>query len=412
MAEKGRTLVLAGRTVDLARREVRLGMAVSRLSPKEASLLAYLAARPGLTVSRDELMSEVWGYRRGTQSRTLDTTVRTLRSKLEDDRHLPRFVLTDPGVGYRFQPASPVGASPVATLPPEPGPLVGRDDDLDRVRRRLAAGSRVVTVIGPGGVGKTRLALRLARLAPGAVMIPLVTVRTEAELVRVVAGCLQVAAAEPAIVAALVAQGPRLIVLDNAEQATDVVATCLSRWNQGQHEIQWLVTSRERLRLREERCVALGPLGRLASQALLLDRVLASGAATWEIEPGALDALSAALEGLPLALELAAHKVASWGPEAVVAGLPDRLGVLRDGPTDLPERHSSLEACLRWSWDLLDAEERAELLLCAGRGRTFGLQEVGRTDVFTRLLRQSVVQKGEDGVFFISEAMRSFLPRA
>ena len=100
-------LRLTDRIVDLRSRSVDAAGDVSRLTTREADLLQYLAARPGESVSREELLVEVWGYGPSVVSRTADTTVQRLRAKIEAEPHRPRHLFTDVGRGYRFEPASP-----------------------------------------------------------------------------------------------------------------------------------------------------------------------------------------------------------------------------------------------------------------------------------------------------------------
>ncbi len=96
------TVQLETCTVDLDRRQVHTEAGILRLTPKECDLLAYLVARPRETVSRDDLFRDVWGYAAGVQSRTPDTTIRTLRKKIEADSRHPRHIVTVHGAGYKL----------------------------------------------------------------------------------------------------------------------------------------------------------------------------------------------------------------------------------------------------------------------------------------------------------------------
>ncbi|HMV70227.1 MAG TPA: winged helix-turn-helix domain-containing protein, partial [Myxococcota bacterium] len=296
-----------------------------RLSPKEASLLGYLAERPGTTVSREELLREVWGYREGVMSRTLDTTVRTLRAKIEADRTTPSHVLTDPGGGYRFEPSRPApataGPPPItAQAPPmqEPNRFVGRVYDVSQIEGLYAdpeSGVRLVTLIGTAGVGKTRLARRVSRtmsqrgMFPGGVWLAdLIGCTTPDDATHAVA----LAVADPedaprvdgeALGAQLAGLGQALLVLDNVDSVVEPVAGLVTRWLDRAPGLRVLVTSRERLRLRAEHCHALDPLSAAEAFELLLDRAQAASLALDAEGEACLEELARRLEGLPLALE-------------------------------------------------------------------------------------------------------------
>jgi DNA-binding winged helix-turn-helix (wHTH) protein len=122
------------------------------LRPAEARLLAWLAQHPGETVSHDRLLREVWGYSARAQSKTVYTTVSRLRSKIEADPANPRHLLPVAKVGYRFVPAGPSASARQAPS------IIGRDPDLEGIERLLDGGARLLTLVGPGGVGKTHLA--------------------------------------------------------------------------------------------------------------------------------------------------------------------------------------------------------------------------------------------------------------
>jgi predicted ATPase/DNA-binding winged helix-turn-helix (wHTH) protein len=363
-------------TVDIVRRVVRGAEGLVRLSPMEAKLLDYLASRPGMTVVREELLREVWGYREGVVSRTLDTTVRTLRAKIEADRTTPSHVLTDPGGGYRFEGARVIAPPPPAAPPPIPlaavqehNQFVGRVDDLAAVESKLVAGARLVTVLGVAGVGKTRFAKRVVRnllargrFSGGIRVVDLMAASTPDDALHAVALAMHSEGAPrlntDAIGAHIASMGPMLIVLDNVDSVVDAVARLVAVWMDTAPDLRVLVTSRERLRLRAEQCHALEPLSPDESVALLRARAEAGGLVLDAQGEAFLVDLSRRLEGLPLGLELAAARLPALGPRGVLERLAHGFSFLGDESRDLPVRHTSLHTAIQASWDLLPSWAR------------------------------------------------------
>ena len=156
---------LSDGTVDLRHHLVHRGGKTLSLTTKESELLGYLAGRPGEAIPRDTLHQEVWGYSAAVVSRAVDTTVRRLRMKVERDPSRPRHLITVHGVGYRWvkahaQEAPKAASAVVRTLEIEPDGFFGREQALQSVGDCLADGARLVSILGPPGTGKTRLARR------------------------------------------------------------------------------------------------------------------------------------------------------------------------------------------------------------------------------------------------------------
>ncbi len=373
---------LGRRVVDLQGRWVALpGGARATLRPLEARLLAYLHARRGVATSRRELLSEVWGYREGVSSRTVDTTVKTLRRKIEPDPGEPVFLLTARGLGYRLEVETPPPFSPTQG----PG-LFGRREELSTLSSLWLRGARWVTLTGPPGVGKSALAeANLVDSALGRIArVDLRQVRDAADLQHRVAAAVSpdalMAGADPA--ALMARAGPLWLLLDNAEHVLDPLSRALPGWMSRAPELRALVTSREPLGLRGERLLSVRPLvlPDLGVRALAeLERVPASALfIAWARRAApdrdlqgagpAINELVRRLDGLPLAIELAAGRSHQLGPEGILRGLDARFVLLSRRPSSA-RPGDSLAGTLAWSWDLLGPEaQRALAALSVVRG--------------------------------------------
>lgn len=386
---------LGDRLVDLQRACVIHRDAEVALSPLEVALLSWLAARPGRLVPKDELLREVWGYRADVPTRAVDNTARRIRAKIEDDPGEPVHLLGRYGQGLRLEgmravapvPSPTPIASPTA-IRRDPLPLRGRDGDLARLTGLLDA-HRLVTLVGPGGVGKTRLATTLAARRPS-VVVELVA-ETDAEgAIRAVTAAVSPGAPPERLTDVLAARGPLLLVLDNLEQLPDAALAHLPTWLAAAPALTLLATSRRSLRLRDEVLLPLGPLplpapsdatsadpgcatpdnpavGMFLDHSRRVSPDLPTDAATL----AAIGALVRALDGLPLAIALVASRLRGLSAVALADRLTRGdtpggdgrarflLGVV--GPIDDPSRHRSLAAAARWSWDLLAPHERSAL---------------------------------------------------
>ncbi len=362
------------------------------LAPKPMAVLCYLAERPGGLVTKEELLDGVWGHRFVSES-VLKVTVNALRQVLGEDAREAHWVQTVPRRGYRFhesvqvladrQPAlqavgqaaksAPTsGPSRLGNLPATTGPLIGRDSALAGLVDHIAS-HRLVTLVGPGGVGKTTLALAAAAIDPpagGVWLVRLDELDQPQALGRAVARALGLADAageSPEALANALAPLQLRLLLDNAEHLTEALAPQVGLWLQRAPHLSVLVTSQRALQSSGEQVWPLAPLAlpdasadaqsQAASPAvaLMVQRVQALRPG-WQ--PGAADlaelaAIARALDGLPLALELAAMRVPLLGAAGVRQRLDARLQMLTGGRADVPSRHRTLRASLEWTCGLL-----------------------------------------------------------
>lgn len=253
--------------------------------------------------------------------------------------------------------------------------LVGRDRDLERLRALLAA-SRVVSIVGAGGLGKTRLAHVLARDAavPVVHVVELVGVTSPQDVVGEVGSVLGVrdsvgarrvlTAEQRADVRSRIAQqlgaSPSLLVLDNCEHLVAAVAELVAFLVSSTAELRVLTTSRAPLAIAAERVYPLGQLDVADAVQLFRERALAARP-TVHLPDEVLASIVTRLDGLPLAIELAAAKVRVMTVEEIDRRLENRFALLRGGDRSAPDRHQTLLAVIDWSWNLLDEGERAAL---------------------------------------------------
>jgi predicted ATPase/DNA-binding XRE family transcriptional regulator len=331
-----------------------------------------LADRAGLSVDGIGLLER--GARRTPRSHTVDALADALRLG-------PHERASFEAAARRKQRPAAVRIPPELRLPSTP--FVGRECDLAEVRSTLARPHvRLLTLTGPPGAGKTRLALEAATAEAvdrrdGAAVVPLADLACPELVMAAIRRWLGLdeRSAEPALeaVAAHCRHRQLLLVLDNFEhvlaaafELTELVARCPG--------LQLLVTSRAALRVRGEHELPVQPLRVPAAgdscdlpdvpaARLFLDRVEAAapGFRLSEANTPAVAEICRRLDGLPLALELAAPWIKLLTPDELLSRLDDRLELLVDGPRDLPERQRTMRDALRWSGELLAPEPRALL---------------------------------------------------
>ncbi|MFD7812407.1 ATP-binding protein [Streptomyces sp. NPDC059785] len=381
---------------------------LAREAPRDEEVLAELLRCEAATAGRAAALTRYDAYRR------------RLREELG----------TDPGPGLRSvyqQLLNTETARLRHGVPHEPNPLLGRGADV-RAVTGLLGDVRVVTVVGPGGLGKTRLSHAVSRAAEQPVVhfVPLAGVTADDDVAAEVASAVGTAEGRPfaggadevsGIVAAL-GTGPALLVLDNCEHvvrgAADLVRALVSRTR----ELRVLATSRAPLGLTSESVYALPELSLADAVELFGQRARAARPGV-ELDAGLVAGICRHLDGLPLAVELAAARVRVLSVADISRRLGDRFALLRGAARDAPERHRTLRAVVEWSWNLLEPGGRAALraLSVFPGGFTEDAAEyvlgdtVDALSLLEQLADQSLVKVGDgpSGVrFHMLETLREF----
>jgi len=406
---------------------------------RSAGLLAIghgtqiLLSETAATLARDSLPAE--------------TDLRDLGERRLPDLLEPEcvFQLVHPELPAEFPPLRSL-ASQLQNLPHQATPFLGREREVAEVVTLLRSGdTRLVTLTGPGGTGKTRLALHAAAdlldaFLDGVVFVPLAALRDPELVPSAVAGALglrEVAGRPPAEVMQQAVAGKRLLlVLDNLEQVVDA-APFVGELLASSPTLGVLATSRLPLRLRAEHEYPVPPLAlppvnaasleelrQYESVRLFVERAQAVRA-NFTLTPenaAAVAEISRRLDGLPLAIELAAARVRVFPPATLLARLEKRLPLLTGGPRDAPARQQTLRNAIEWSYDLLSSEEQTlyRRLAVFGGGAALRAVEVvaapeGELDVLgglDRLVEHSLLQSGEgpDGEprFMMLETIREY----
>ena len=412
------TLPLRDGLVDLDRPAALRGGVQIPLTPNETKLLAYLAARPGVVVERSALLRDVWGYNPRVESRAPDIAIRRLRVKIEVDADAPDHLLTVKGVGYRFLPADADASVRVtfarSNLSPETDRFVGRAAALEALEERLRH-SALVTVLGPGGLGKTRLSRRFAartlQSAPpagGVWFCDLAPARDTRDLLQSVAALLDIPLRTRLpedeqirqLGHGLAARGGLLVVLDNLEQIIEVAAAPVAAWLAMAPEVRWVATSRHALGIDGESVLALDTLSETEALELFSERArtVRPGFAPGEDEAALSALLLERLDGLPLAIELAASRMGMLTVRQLSERLEQRWRLLATR-TRIQGRHAALRATIDWSWELLSAAEQGGLAACGAFRGDFDAAAAaavlgeGAAEVLAALERHSLVRR-------------------
>ncbi len=410
--------------------------------PLTAEVVALVAAHPLRERLRGQLMRALAGSgRRAEALAAFEEARRVFADELGTDPsaelaaiHLAILRGEQPRADQPCHPAAPRLPSPLTSF-------VGRDGELRRVGKLLDQ-SRLVTLSGPGGVGKTRLAMEAAGHSAGEVcLVELATCGDGPDVPRAVLHALGLrdaglrAQPEPhrdvtdRLVAAL-AERRLLLILDNCEHVITDAARLADRLLRACPRLRILATSREPLAVTGEALcpvsgLALPPEGATVAASreyeavrLFTDRA-ADVAPDFAVTPATIDAvrhICRTLDGLPLAIELAAARLHALPVADVAARLDDRFRLLSRGSRTAQPRHRTLRAVVEWSWDLLDGAEQVlarRLTVFAGGAtleaveRVCGLPPHETVEVLTGLVRKSLVEVA-DGRYRMLETVRAF----
>jgi predicted ATPase/DNA-binding SARP family transcriptional activator len=350
---------------------------------------------------------------------------------------------TDPGAGLAEAHLAVLrGESPPTTergLPAQITSFVGRSDDLERVEQLLGRG-RLVTLTGPGGTGKTRLAIEAAGRQPGSVAFIELAPLTAADVPKAVLSALGLRETTLAVapggpptdaterLVSAMAERPALLVLDNCEHVVDASARLAARLLAGCPGVRLLATSREPLGITGELIspvprLGVSPPGASAANSLtypairlFADRATAGNPdfAVDDSTIGDVQRICAALDGLPLAIELAAARVRSLSAGEIAVRLDDRFRLLSRGSRTAEARHRTLRGVVEWSWDLLEDDERElarRLTVFAGGATLDAVEQVSSlaetVELITSLVDKSLVEVG-GGRYRLLETIRAF----
>jgi predicted ATPase/DNA-binding winged helix-turn-helix (wHTH) protein len=381
--------------VDLAnRRFLHQGHEVA-LEPRVFAVIAELLKRSDELVTRNELLDAVWGHRYVTPS-TLNRLIALARRAFGDDVSEPRYIQTVHGAGYRY--VGPVSRAAVETLnvqarfeppfaarlPARIEALIGRETELATLIG-LLENNRAVTVLGAGGMGKTRCALEAARraapaYADGVWFFDLSPVDHAGEWLNMLGAALAMPAAAPETLipqlCALLQDRAALIVLDNCERVASHLGVLVFQLLRGTNAVRFLATSQRPLNMAGEQTLRLPPLKMPAAETwagmtpekarsypavqLLLMRIHATRP-DFDIDgdnAAVLSEISLRLDGMPLALELAAARFALLSAEQVLERLVQRFRFLESDSAGRDRRHRNLSSLLDWSYGLLSADEQ------------------------------------------------------
>jgi predicted ATPase/DNA-binding winged helix-turn-helix (wHTH) protein len=451
----------SGCELDTANRIFRKHGAEYALEPKVFAVLTQLVMRPGELLTRDQLLDAVWGHRYVTPS-TLNRVIALARRALSDDAEEPKFIQTVHGSGYRYVgPVEKVAATPaearVRFSPPFslrlPAPLhtlIGRGHELSQIDA-LLKGGRSLTVLGTGGMGKTQCALSFAqshgdRYPDGIWFFDLAPMHGADQWLQTLALALAIApASERELIGKItdiLSDRRALLLLDNCDRLSAGIGALVIELLRGTEHLKVLATSQQHLSFVGERVLRLPPLelpalgqpsderelkqvAEAPAVALLLVRIqdVQSEFKLTLANAPAMVGICERLDGMPLALELAAARFALLSPEQVLERLDQRFRFLVGEAAGRDHRHRNLIALLEWGFALLSPDEQ-RLLAWLGvfvqgwsvdavsdLASAFGVSPEDAVDLLTGLANKSLAsvdQSASPPRYRLLESVREF----
>ena len=352
--------------VDVPRRELRRAGTTVHLEPQAFDLLVALLENRDRVLSKIELLDGVWGHRFVSEA-NLTTRIKEIRRAVGDDGAQQHTIKNVRGRGYRFVADLKMMSPPAITR--SPLRLIGRDDEMDALIAALAD-SPVVTLTGPGGVGKSTLARAAAdhaaeSYADGVRLVELATLESGDQVLLAVARALDIVLVGdgPDSAVRAIAAVDVLLVLDNCEHMVDDVAALLDQvMAVGGGRVRVLATSQVRLGLSVETVLNVHPLTSAQAVELFTVRALAVSP-TWDLDHAGssrVATLLAGLDQLPLTIEMAAARLGSMTFDELESAISDGMPipVTHRSPA---HRHRSLDSLVTWSAATLDAPLRRTL---------------------------------------------------
>jgi predicted ATPase len=421
--------------LDLDRVVLRRGGEEIRIEPQVFDVLAYLVGHRGSVVRKEALLDAIWGDRFVSES-ALTTRIKAVRQAVGDDGRQQSIIRTVHGKGYEFvatveeveegQPKTAMSrAGPRTSIGFRLQPLIGRESSLEQLAEMITD-HRLVTLVGPGGVGKTSLGMELARtigdqFEDGVHVVELVGVVDEDATAAALATAIDVnlrksSSIDDAIIDLL---RPRhsLLVLDNCEHLIEPVARLVARILREAPDVSIVATSQEPLAVTGERLwtvdplltgpeelfgseLALEELAEIPAVALFIARAKAADSSFIFDKATAplVVEICQRLDGIPLDIELAAARARSIGIAEVALRLDQRFAVLKAMRRGSDPRHRTMHDAISWSYDMLEPDERSLFRALSVFAGSFALRsaevmapEGDALDLLTRLTERSML---------------------